>query len=351
MTSISTTTPPSTSNKGGATSTSSSSSTTILDALHPDLLQSHILTRLDGLTLTYASCLSSQLHKLCKEESLWRDLCFSTWPSTDDPRVCQLISTFPNGPRSFFSDSFPLLVPNLHPLTATQPPSSPELMISAVDIRYRDKLIFSNVQESETQSKWFCSSPFRIDLLDIKDVVPTPIRAAGEDTCHDIADGLTLSWIAIDPTNRRAANLSSWRAVSVHRHWLSGDIQARFATILAGDRWSTEFVQCAIVVTCGACEAGEVMQVREIFLQVEDMEGMNLNGKETLEILQRAMREEGGKRRKRRREEGKQRYEEYLKLKREREERRLRRERRLDTICIVFGFSIVATFWAFLLCR
>ncbi|KAJ4969618.1 hypothetical protein NE237_002717 [Protea cynaroides] len=345
MASISTSTTSTISNKGGTTKTS----TTTLDTLHSDLLQSHILTRLDGLTLTYVSCLSSQLHELCKEESLWRDICFSTWPSTNNPRVRQLISTFPNGPRSFFSDSFPLLVLDLHP-TATHPPSSLELMISAVDIHYKDKLIFSKVQETETQSRWFCSSPFRVDLLDIKDVVPTPIRATREDTCQDIADGLTLSWIVIDPMGRRAANLSSSRVVSVHQHWLSGDIQARFATILAGDRGSMESVQCAMVVTCGACEGVEKMQVREIYLQVEDMEGMNLNGKKTLEILQRVMKEEGGKRRKRRRDDGKQRYEEYLKLKTERKERRLRRERRLDTMCIIFVLSIVAAFWVFLLC-
>ncbi|XP_042511799.1 probable F-box protein At2g36090 [Macadamia integrifolia] len=354
MASFSTSTPQRVSNKGSATTTTTTTTTrTTLDALHPDL-QSHILTRLDGQTLTYASCVSSQFHAFCTEESLWTDICLSTWPSTNDPRVRQLISTFPNGPRSFFSDSFPLLVPssesNLLPPTSPCS-SSPELLISAVDIQYRDELIFSKVQETETQSRWFRCSPFRLDFLDIKDVVPTPIRATAADTCQDISDGLTLSWITIDPTGLRAANLSSWKPVSVQRHWLSGEIQARFATILAGDRKSTEFVQCGVVVTCGACEGGEMMQVREIYLQVEDMEGMNLNGMDSLGILRKAMRGEGGKRMKRRGEEGKQRYEEYLRLQTERKERKLRREGRLDAICIAFGFSIVAAFWALLLFR
>ncbi|KAJ4972088.1 hypothetical protein NE237_005187 [Protea cynaroides] len=315
MTFISTSTPPTASNKGGATSTSTS--TTTLDALPPDLLQSHILSRLDGLTLIYTSCLSSQFREFCMEESLWRDICFSTWPSTDNPRVRQLISISPTTP--FF-----LLLYTLS-------------LFSADDLRryihYKDELIFSKVQETEIQSKWLCSSLFRVDLLDIKDVVPTPIRASGEDMCQDIANGgLTLSWIVIDPMGRRAANLSSWRAVSMHRHWLSWDIQVRIVTILAVDRG---FVQFVMVVTYGACEGGEMIQVRETYLHVEDMEGMNLNGKET-----RNSRE--GKRRKKKRDDGKQRYKEYLKLKRERKERRLRRERRLDTICVVFGFSIIA---------
>ncbi|KAK9921365.1 hypothetical protein M0R45_029876 [Rubus argutus] len=52
-------------------------------------------------------------------------------------------------------------------------------------------------------------------------------------------------------------NLSSHAAVSVQRHWLSGEVHARFASILQGERGTaSEFVQCGMVVTCGAGSEG-----------------------------------------------------------------------------------------------
>ncbi|KAF8403339.1 hypothetical protein HHK36_011441 [Tetracentron sinense] len=316
---------------------------TTISAVNSDVLQTHILTRLDGPTLASASCASSQLHSLSTQENLWTDICRATWPSMDNPRMRHLISSFPNGPRSFFSDSFPLLLsPPDHPHHYHRPSPTPEL-IFAVDIRYKNALIFSKTHETETLSGWFRCSPFRIDLLDPKDVVPTPIRYPdGEESCRSLSEDLTLSWIVIDPTGRRAANLSSWRPVSVQRHWLSGEIQVMYASILAGERKSSEFVQCGIVVTFGGCEGGE-LQVREVSLQVEDLDGTDLTGKDSLVILQRGL--ESGKRRKGRREEGKERYEEYVEMKRERKERKLKREERLDMICIAFGVSVFAAFW------
>jgi hypothetical protein len=81
---------------------------------------------------------------------------------------------------SFFSDSFPALD---HPSPVSKNPHSPSLpskLISNVDIHYKHELIFSKVQESETETAWFLSSPFRVDLLDEKESVRTPIRQAGE---------------------------------------------------------------------------------------------------------------------------------------------------------------------------
>ncbi|OVA06058.1 hypothetical protein BVC80_1707g180 [Macleaya cordata] len=343
-----------------SSSSTSSTATTVnevgeitISTVHPDILLTHIFTRLDGPTLAAASCASSQLHTLSAHQSLWTNICHSTWPSTNHPRMRHLISTFPNGgPRSFFSDSFPLLVPNSDPpppphhqnshLLQSSPP--PEL-ISAVDIHYKNNLIFSKVQETETLTGWFRCSPFRIDLLDPKDVVPTSIQF-NKDTCQDLDENLKLSWIVVDSIGRRAANMSSVRPVSVRQHWLTGEIELKFVTILTGDNrgGSTEFVQSEIVVTCGGSEGGD-MHVREVSMKMEDMDGMNLSGKDSLGILQRGM--VNGKRKKGREEEGEERYEEYLKRKEEREERKLRREGRLDRICIAFGVSICSAFCMF----
>ncbi|OVA10042.1 hypothetical protein BVC80_1751g217 [Macleaya cordata] len=326
---------------------------TTISAVHPDVLLTHILSRLDGPTLASASCASSQLLNLSTQENLWSDICHSTWHSTLDPRMRHLISNFPNGPRSFFSDSFPLLSSNPTPSQKSPhpPPSPPPEIISAVDLHYKNKLIFSKVQETQTLTNWFSCSPFRIDLLDPKDVIPTSIPHT-KNICQDLAENLTLSWIIVDPMGHRAANFSSWRPVSVQRHWLSGEIQVRFATILGGAGQTdntTELVQCGILVAFGGCEDGDMI-VREVSLQVEDMDGINLNGKDSLEILQVGI-ERGERKKGKSREERKDKYEKYLKMKTEREEMKLRRERRLDSMCIAFGLSVLTLFSMFVLYR
>lgn len=99
------------------------------------------------------------------------------------------------------------------------------------------------------------------------------------------------------------------------------------------------------MVTCGGCEGERDggVQVREVCLQVEDMDGMNLNGEESLGILKRVM--EGGRMRRWGDEEERKRYLEYLKRKMERKEEKMRRELRLDTACLVVGLSIFAAFF------
>ncbi|KAA8544297.1 hypothetical protein F0562_022309 [Nyssa sinensis] len=285
----------------------SSSMTTTVDqgggttifAIHPDILQTHILTRLDGPTLASAGCTSSQLHALSTEEKLWMDICNHKWPSTNHPRVHKLISTFTAGHRSFFSDSFPTLDPHHRPSQPNPHSSSfTSELIFAVDIHYQDKLIFSRVQEIETLTGWFLCSPFRVDYLCEKEIVPTPVRfECGEDTCRlNLEENLTLSCIVINPTRKRAANVSSLRPILVQRHWLTGEIQLQYTTILAGHQRgrSSEFVQCRMVVTCGRGGEGGELQVREVSLLTEDMDEKNLTGKESLLIFQKAV-DSGGR--------------------------------------------------------
>ncbi|KAK9999646.1 hypothetical protein SO802_019249 [Lithocarpus litseifolius] len=324
---------------------------TAISDVHQDVIKSHILTRLDGATLASASCASSHLHALSTEEQLWREICFSTWPSVDDPRVRHVISSFPGGYRSFFSDSFPLLHHRSPP--KQQHHNRPFLaeIISAVDVHYKESLILSKVQENETKSNWFLCSPFRFDLLEQKESVQTQIRHVGENQAwlDHLEENLKLSWILIDPTRNRAVNISSRSPVLVQRHWLTGDVQLRYSTVVSGGEDSSELVQCAVVVTCEG-KVGGAMHVREVSMQVEDLEGKHLNGKDSLVIFQGAM--ESGKRQKERKAgEGKERFEEFLKMKGERKERKQRRERALDMACIATGLTIFVAFWSFLLFR
>ncbi|KAI3447435.1 hypothetical protein Pfo_004100 [Paulownia fortunei] len=313
--------------------------------LHPDIIESQVLTRLDGPALASAACCSTTLRQRSSQDNLWSNICHSTWPSTTSPRISQVISTFPDGgPRAFFSHAFPLLAERCLSHSSSTPPSE---LLSAVDIHYQGKLIFTKFQETETETGWFRCLPFRIDLLEPKDVVPTPIKHLDRDDAGTkILNGMTLSWILIDPIGRRAANISSHKPVTVQRHWLTGEIQVLFASILAADHGH---VQCGIMVTCGGSDGGE-MQLREVRLEIEDREGMHLNGKESLAILQGALEGKKGTG-KNRVQEGQRRYREYAEMKRERRERKLRTEGAMDMFCVAFGVSIFVASWCYFLCR
>ncbi|KAL3581023.1 hypothetical protein D5086_018858 [Populus alba] len=330
--------PPPTTIQGGTIST-----------LHPDILQTHILTLLDGPTLAATACASSELHALSTEDKLWQKICTSTWPSINDPIVRSIIPTFPSGHRSFFSDSYPLLHHNHH--SSSFPTTSTECFVSAVDIYYKNVPIFSKVETTETLSDWFKSSPFRLDLLEPKEFVQTWIQnqpSEKELSVEQLEENITLSWILIDPKGRRAMNLSSERPVSVQRHWLTGEVVVKFSTIMAGDGGEKEYVECGVMVCCGEKEGGEV-EVREVSLLMEDMEGKNLTGKDGLVILQEAM--ESGERRKGKGKEGKGRYEEFVERKKERKERMKKLEKALDMACIATGIAVFVSFWTFILFR
>ncbi|KAM6547651.1 hypothetical protein CsatB_019327 [Cannabis sativa] len=329
-----------------------------ISTLHSDIIQTHILTRLDGPTLASVGCASAQLNSLYTEETLWTNICHSTWPSTSSPRVRQVIADFHGAHRSFFADSFPLIT-----TTYNSSPSNPGTddlhrtpeFISAVDFHYRGELIFSKVVVTETSSGWFRCSPFRVDLLHPKDIVPTRIpypngnEIDDETACRNLAEELTLSWIVIDPMGSRAINLSSHKPVSVQRHWLSGEVRVGFASVLegGGDKGSsTESVTCDVVVTCGVSQGPELLQVREVCLTVEDMDGRHMKGKESLVILRKAL--EGKRVNSGRREMGgRKRYEEYLERKMRRIERKVRTEGTLDILSAsLLGVSAVfCIFW------
>ncbi|KAL3536073.1 hypothetical protein ACH5RR_004534 [Cinchona calisaya] len=275
--------------KGGAT--------TNFSMLHPDIIESHILNRLDRPILVTTSCSSATLCHLSSQEHI--------------------------GPRAFFVSSFPL--PLSDPTTdashdsRSSPPSE---LISAVDLYYRNKMIFTKVKETEIVTGWFRCSSFRIDLLEPNDVVPTPIKhPEGDDMCTTLVEDMTLSWILIDPIGRRAVNLSSHKPVTVQRHWLSGEVQS---------------------------EGGEMLhlQVREVSMEMEDMDGMHLNGRDSLVILQKALEGRRGKALNRE-EEGRRRYKEYVEMKRERREKKMRTEGALDILFVAFG-SIFVGFLCFL---
>lgn len=328
--------------------------------LLPDIIETHILTRLDGQTLAAAACTSSHLRSLCTQERLWQHICTSTWPSYNDQRVQALVSSYPGGGhRSFFSDSFPVLDFQKQPSKRIHNDGSllvTEEIISAVDLYYRNDPVFSRVSENETVTGWFQFPPFRIDLVDPKDSVLTKIPFASEANIlfEELEKNLTLSWIIIDSSRNRAVNLSSRWPVSVQQDWLTRDLHVKYAVVIAAggnQRWGLfsprECVECELMVTLGGKgEKGEeIFYVKEVNMQMKDMEGKNLSGRDSLVILQGIM--ESGKRKRGRRGEVKERYEEFLMRKIDRKEKKERAERVLNNVCLASGFLMFVAFWAF----
>ncbi|KAL4561586.1 hypothetical protein LXL04_033756 [Taraxacum kok-saghyz] len=316
--------------------------------IHEDIIKTHILTKLDGQTLSAAGCASSRLQSLCSDHKLWSDICFSNWPSTANPLISQAISNFPSGYRSFYSDSFSSAA---NRLTTTTPLPATSHIISSVDIRYQNELVFSKIESTNTTpSDWFQSSPFCIDLLERKELVPSPVKFSGDDQVllSNLEKNMTLSWIMIDPTQNRAVNLSSIYPVSVHRNWFAGDIKVTFAAVIVLLH-DNDYMNCNIQITCGVKEVGGELNVTGVSLMVLDMDGKSLSGKESMVILQgltvaqRRRRNDGG------REEHKERYDEYTGRSRERKEKLERKERRIDMACVAGGVAVFMALWSFAL--
>ncbi|KAK0603837.1 hypothetical protein LWI29_009185 [Acer saccharum] len=231
---------------------------TTISAVHADIIQTHILTRLDGPTLAAAACASSQLQVLSSEDELWQKICTATWPSINEPRVSHLISTFP----AATAPSFPIFPVLDHRHPSKQSSENILLFHNTHNRAYilRRYLLqrrshFIKNPRNGNGNGWFHCSPFRVDLLDPKESVSTPILHGGEEDdtwLKDLEENLSMSWIVIDPERKRAVNLSSRRAVTVERQWLTGDVQARFLLIMGGDeRSGMELVKWEVVVTCG----------------------------------------------------------------------------------------------------
>ncbi|KAL7582724.1 hypothetical protein Lser_V15G44753 [Lactuca serriola] len=284
--------------------TSSSSPTTFTD-LHPLIIQTQILPRLEAQSLSSAATASSYLRALCADDILWSDICKSTWPSLTHPRIHRLISSFPAGHRSFFQDSFqpPITVvkhPNHYRSRSISHPDPgcslthqtfPTELISAVDIRYHDDIIYSGAEFTDTTTE-FLSSALRIVLKDDPEVTGMPrsiafnvedIVDSDDATILHLQESITLNWILIDPTLKRAVNLSSIKPILA---WITDSIYLRYVVVLPGCN-SNETVECRIEVNLGAGKGGAALFVREVILNVQNVAYNHLSGKDFLVILNR----------------------------------------------------------------
>lgn len=327
--------------------------TTTITALHSDIIETHLLTKFDGPSLASAASTSRLFSTLCNNESLWEDICYSTWNSIKHPLVRQTISSFPGGYRSFYSDSFPVLRPSISKGSLRDQVLTPEL-ISAVDIHYGNNSVYSKVTVTDTTASGFRGSLFNVDLIKYEETVEIPVIYEGdENECmSNLEENLRLSWIVMDPTLNRAANVSSLRPVSVRPHWDGTGIKVTYATVLSGAACgidTTEFVECRIVAFFG-CEEGKKVELKELSLCVVDMVRTRLNGEKSLKIFKEAM--ESGQR-KQENGDGKMVYVKYVNLKRHTKDDKKKRGDKVNRVLWVFhaiiwlffAISLISTLW------
>lgn len=324
-----------------------------MEALHSDIIETHVLTKFDGASLASAASTCQLLNTLCNKESLWEDICDSTWSSIKHPLVRQVISSFPGGYRSFYSDSFPVLRPGISQGSVRAQVGALEL-ISAVDIHFGDISVYSDVTVTNTGASGFPGSVFCVDLIKYKEIVEVPLKYEGDEkTCMSkLEESLTLSWIVIDPTLKRAANVSSLRPVSVRPHWDGTCINVMYATVLSGASCgidTTEFVECRVVAIFG-CDEGKKLELKELSLCTVDMLRTRLNGGKSLRILEAAM--ETGTRKKEN-GDGKEMYRKYKDFKRKTNDDKKRRRDKVyralgvfhAIIWVFFAISLLSSLW------
>jgi len=253
----------------------------IFSRLDSDIINSHILPRLnDGKDLTAFSSVSSYLrHLICNNnnQDLWRNICTSKWPSLMDPIVNDVISTFPGGYRSFFSDAFPSL--HHHTNSHCSYPHPPDL-IHAIDMYIDGEPLFSRIRvESFNRENWppyYLSDTFDVTFYEYWKVKPLghihiPVNASWSEY---LKENLKLSWIVIDPTQKRAANLFRYTCKPLSaalRQVYNVYHEVVYGTVMAGEsQVRSEMVNCLVKVMCFSND-GDGLDVMRVMVEMEDM--------------------------------------------------------------------------------
>ncbi|KAJ9187651.1 hypothetical protein P3X46_003080 [Hevea brasiliensis] len=354
-----------------------------------------ILRRLDGPTLASAACACAAFCSISREEKLWENVCSSMWPSTNMEDVKTLITSI-GGFRKFYADCFPLIVNKgaieyqwndyleyAEEWTEAEyygdideiESISPSDFVSIVDIRYKDKTICSKVlwgiPNADGFNGWFYNCPFRIDLLtyaaraddnegevllSVSDGLP-PILSMEKERkdgklWRELRDGLRLSWIVVNKKIKQAANLASWSPLGGQRHWPTDkDFVIHFGSVLsAKEILPCQVVECILIMKFRVIHTeGEGVQttlkLTELSMQLEDMEGAHVNGRNSLLILKEALSCCRSKN-----------YSEvleschlYSKVQSELKEEKMRNESRIDRLCIISGIAAFLTLWYYIL--
>ncbi|KAK9049014.1 hypothetical protein SSX86_032020 [Deinandra increscens subsp. villosa] len=196
---------------------------------------------------------------------------------------------------------------------------SPSDFVSIVDIKYKEKTIWSKVlwaiPNADVYNGWFSDCPFRIDLfgyssrdddhagevtLSVSDGLP-PVTSFERERNYgklwqELHDGIKLSWIVVNSKSKQAANLSSWLAVDGQRHWPTAqDFLLHFGSIVpAKDNIPCQPVKCIITMKFRATHiegsgAHTTLCLTELCMRLGDIEGGHVNGRNSLFVLKEAL--------------------------------------------------------------
>lgn len=294
-----------------------------------DLLY-EILRRVDAVTLARASCVSSEFRSICEDEANWERICYSRWPSTKEPSLKSLVSSM-GGFRNLYANCFSCISgykPVIGAAASTLLSSKDELeeevlptdFISVVDIAYKGDSVLTRtivgIPGAEDFLGWFANCPFRIDLLESPEEVDSllkdeegitsitfrpklPSISSVENEIRDgkvwnaICDNMRVSWILFNKKSMRMVNLASWKCLGGSRHWpCDGDFLLRFGSILPGAAGaSTGASYCNIAMNCRMTCGGDsvtTMSITELSMQLENVDGARLYGRESLRVLANA---------------------------------------------------------------
>lgn len=355
-----------------------------------------ILRRLDGASLASAACTCAAFSSNSKEEILWENVCSSMWQSTNREDVKGLIKSI-GGFKKFYADCFPLLVNKEVPefrwnsyvdypdeLTEAEyygdmdefENVSPSDFASIVDIRYKDKTICSKVlwgiPNANGFNGWFSNCPFRIDLLAYSD---RDDDDAGEVTLsetdglppimsmererkdgkiwQELRAGIRLSWIVVNRKSKQSANVSSLIPLGGQRHWPTDkDFLIRFGSVLPSkDILPWQVVECILLMkfrvmhSDGTGAVQTTLKLTELSMQLGDVEGAHVNGRNSLLILKESLSCPRSKNY----SEVLESYRLYSKAQSELKEEKMRNESMLDRLCILSGITAFATFCYYIL--
>lgn len=152
----------------------------------------------------------------------------------------------------------------------------------------------------------------------------------------------------------QTANLSSWSSIGGQRHWPTDkDFLIRFGSILpAKDILPCQVVECILLMKFRVIrteEGGEgcrtTLKLKELSMQLGDMEGAHVNGRNSLLVLKEALscRRSGNY------SEALESCHLYSKAQSELKEEKMRNENRLERMFILSGIAAFASFCYYLL--
>ncbi|KAK2424800.1 F-box protein [Trifolium repens] len=285
----------------------------VFSKLDPDIITFLILPHLDGKTLIILSSVSSKFYNLiCKNynsENLWRNICTSTWPSLLTTRkvpdfLCNRISTFPGGYRTFFSNAFPTIHSPLNIII--NPPPSPHPNIRfyyAVDIfLHGQPYPFCSHASQPIQTFEFLNTRnpsvngrgFEFGLYRPRHESKEFIKVKKQGYEEYLKQNLTFSCVVIETNvTKRAGSLFTpgCKPVSVQPAWMRGRVNVVFETLLPSlSNLYTQMVICRTKVECDWLgDAEDKFCVKSVCSTFTDMNGKPVKHKHAIIIILNAI--------------------------------------------------------------